>query len=113
MNKEKSWKLYALHILDCIEKIRAIQKRGDVFSDVVLYDAVLRNLQTLSESTRRLPKHLRQEHAVVPWEQISGFRNVIAHDYLGDINPTTVRVVIEVDLNTLEPVIKSMLELVE
>lgn len=51
----KSWEPYALHILDAIEKIRRIQTRGDVVEDDVLYDAALRNLQTLSEATQSLP----------------------------------------------------------
>ncbi|MDT8364202.1 MAG: hypothetical protein RQ714_06075 [Nitrosomonas sp.] len=46
----KSWQPYALHILDAIEKIRRIQARGNIVEDDVLYDAVLPNLQTLSDS---------------------------------------------------------------
>ncbi|MDT8429074.1 MAG: hypothetical protein RQ757_09955 [Pseudomonadales bacterium] len=48
----KPWEPYALHILDAIEKIRRIQARGDLTEDDVLYDAALRNLQTLSEATQ-------------------------------------------------------------
>ena len=48
----KLWQPYALHILDAIERIRHIQARGDLTQDQVLYDAALRNLQTLSEATQ-------------------------------------------------------------
>ena len=44
----KAWQPYALHILDAIAKIHRIQERGDLIKDDVLYDAILRNLQTLS-----------------------------------------------------------------
>lgn len=47
----KSWQIYALHILDVGAKIERIQARGDITQDEVLYDATLRNLQTLSEAT--------------------------------------------------------------
>lgn len=47
----KAWRPYALHVLDAIEKIRRIQRRGDLRDDDILYDAALRNLQTLSEAT--------------------------------------------------------------
>ena len=47
----KAWQAYAGHVLDAIEKIRRIQQRGDITQDEVLYDATLRNLQTLSEAT--------------------------------------------------------------
>jgi len=51
----KPWQPYALHVLDAIAKIRRIQSRGDLRQDEVLYDAALRNLQTLSEATQLLP----------------------------------------------------------
>ena len=44
----KPWQPYARHILDAIAKIRHIEARGDLTQDEVLYDAALRNLQTLS-----------------------------------------------------------------
>jgi uncharacterized protein with HEPN domain len=109
MNKKSKWRLYATHILECIEKIHTIQKRGNIAEDVILYDATLRNLQTLSESTLHLPKDLIQEYTTVPWKQISGFRNILVHDYLGEIDPITIQKVINDHLPTLEAVIKSML----
>ncbi len=48
----KPWQSYAQHILDNIAKLRRIQSRGDLACDEILYDAALRNLQTLSEATQ-------------------------------------------------------------
>jgi uncharacterized protein with HEPN domain len=53
----KPWQPYAWHILDAIAKIRRIQSRGDLIRDEILYDAALRNLQTLAEATQQLPDH--------------------------------------------------------
>ncbi len=47
----KSWQAYALHILDVAAKIERIQLRGNLTHDEVLYDATLRNLQTLGSNT--------------------------------------------------------------
>ena len=47
----KSWQPYAHHILDSIAKIRCIQERGDIIDDDILYDAALRNLQTLTPAS--------------------------------------------------------------
>jgi uncharacterized protein with HEPN domain len=52
----KPWRPHALHRLDAIAKITRIRSRGDLTQDEVLYDAALRNLQTLSEATRHLPE---------------------------------------------------------
>ena len=62
----KSWQPYAMHILDSIEKINRIQARGDILSDDILYDAILRNLQTLSEATQQLPEPLKQQYDQIP-----------------------------------------------
>jgi hypothetical protein len=55
----KPWQPYAQHILDAIERIRRIEVRGDLTQDEILYDATLRNLQTLSEATRLLLDDLK------------------------------------------------------
>jgi len=110
MTQKSDWKFYALHILDCIEKIQTIQKRGDISEDFVLYDAILRNLQTLSESASHLPDNLTQDYNLVPWKNIRGFRNILVHNYLGDIDPITIQKVINGHLAILETTVKSMLE---
>jgi uncharacterized protein with HEPN domain len=105
----KPWQPYALHILEAIAKIRHIQSRGDLTHDEILYDATLRNLQTLSESTQRLPDRLKASFPSIPWREISGFRNILVHNYLGDIDPVTISTVIEKHLQPLEESIQAML----
>ena len=105
----KPWQLYARHILDTIAKVRRIQARGDITQDEVLYDAALRNLQTLSEATQLLPGELKAAYPQIPWREISGFRNILVHNYLGTIDPITVANVIERHLQPLESATSRML----
>ena len=105
----KPWQPYALHILDVIAKIRRIRMRGDIAADEVLYDASLRNLQTLSEATQLLPDDIKSAFPNIPWREISGFRNILVHNYLGDIDPLTVVAVIDKHLPALEECIHAML----
>lgn len=105
----KAWQAYAQHILDTIEKIRRIQQRGDLTRDEVLYDATLRNLQTLSEATQRLPDDLKAPYPDIPWRQISGFRNILVHNYLGEIDAKTVQAIVRQHLPPLEDAVRSML----
>jgi uncharacterized protein with HEPN domain len=108
---KKDWKLFAAHILDCIAKINQIMARGDIIEDSILYDAALRNLQTMSEATRHLPERKLSQYTSVPWKNISGFRNILVHDYLGEIDPHTVRKIIDMHLtSSLETAIIDMLE---
>jgi uncharacterized protein with HEPN domain len=78
--------LYLIHIRECIERIEAYTGEGgrDGFlSSTLIQDAVLRNLQTMAESTQRLSAELKAAHATVDWQRITGFRNILTHDYLG------------------------------
>jgi uncharacterized protein with HEPN domain len=106
----KPWQPYAHHILDAIEKIERIQARGDLTHDDILYDAALRNLQTLSEATQLLPSALKDQYAHIPWRQISGFRNILVHNYLGNIDPVTVASVVKQQLAPLKSCIEDMLK---
>ena len=105
----RDWQAYAHPILDTIEKIRRIQQRGDLTQDEVLYDATLRNLQTLSEATQRLPDELKAPHRNIPWTQIGGFRNILVHNYLGNIDAMTVQAIVRNHLPPLEVVVRDML----
>lgn len=105
----KAWQAYAEHILDAIAKIRRIEARGDITKDEVLYDATLRNLQTLSEATQLLPAEKKADFPTIPWREISGFRNILVHNYLGDIDPLTVAAVVEKHLQPLEECVRAML----
>lgn len=106
----KPWQPYALHILDAIAKLHRIRERGDITQDDILYDATLRNLQTLSEATQSLPEELKAKFPAIPWRQISGFRNILVHNYLGNIDPLTVAAVVAQHLGPLEVCMRSMLD---
>jgi uncharacterized protein with HEPN domain len=107
----KNWLAYAHHILDAIAKIERIQSRGDLTQDEVLLDASLRNLQTLSEAIQMLPESLKAQFPGIPWREISGFRNILVHNYLGDIDAVTVQTVINRHIPELALCLQAMLEL--
>ena len=46
----------------------------------LVQDAVVRNLQTLAESSQRLTDEIKASEPDVPWRAISGFRNILVHD---------------------------------
>lgn len=75
----------------------------------MLYDATLRNLQTLSEATQRLPEELKSAYPAIPWQQIRGFRNILVHNYLDDIDAQTIRAVVQQHLPPLSLAVREML----
>lgn len=94
---------YLDFILDAIDRIEDYTRdgRARLFGDRMVQDAVLRNLQTLSEATSRLSESARSQHPEIPWRVIAGFRNVLTHDYLG-INLDLVWPVVEEQLPNLK-----------
>lgn len=48
-----------------------------------MQDAVIRNLQMLTESSQRLSDELKATEPQVPWRELAGFRNVIVRGCLG------------------------------
>lgn len=81
----KDDRLYLIHILERIARIEDYVRGGrDAFmNSSLIQDAVLRNLQTLAESTQRLSDETRARRDDIDWRRIAGFRNVLVHDYLG------------------------------
>jgi len=73
-------------------------------------DAIIRRLQTLAESTQRLSEELKANMTEVNWRNISGFRNILVHDYLGGIDINTVWDVVENDLLDLRKQISMNLD---
>jgi uncharacterized protein with HEPN domain len=78
----------ALLFLEDIEKscIRIVRytedrSRDEIFSDEIRFDAVLFNLQILGEAIKKLPLDLRQRYPEVPWREVAGLRDFVAHAY--------------------------------
>ena len=85
----KSEELHLTHILECIRRIEedVAGGREDFLASHMAQDAVLRNLQTLGETTQRLSEELKTTQPLIEWQQIGAFRNLLVRNYLGiDLN---------------------------
>ena len=81
---EKDPGIYLRHILEAIANIEADTAGYDFGKfrvDRRARQLVERNLEILSEASRRLPKELKEGEAHVPWRAIAGIGNVLRHDY--------------------------------
>jgi len=88
----KDDRVYLKHILRCIARIEEYTAAGreSFFSSHLIQDGVIRNLQTLAESSQRLSEGVRGSQPSVDWKGLAGFRNVLVHDYLGSIWSTSI-----------------------
>jgi uncharacterized protein with HEPN domain len=71
-------------------------------------DAVLRNLQILSESTQRLSQEAKDKHPEIDWRGIAAFRNRLVHDYF-NIRLDIVWQIIEKDVPPLRAAVEQLL----
>lgn len=95
---------------ECIERVREYTAGDRTRFEALrlVQDAVIRNLQTLTESSQRLSDSIKNTEPQTPWRELSGFRNVIVHGYLG-IDLGAVWLVIEQDLPPLAEALDRMI----
>jgi uncharacterized protein with HEPN domain len=81
----QSDQVYVMHVLECIERVQIYCADGEASfrASRLIQDAVIRNLQVMPESSQRLSTGARALNPDVPWRALSGFRNIVVHDYLG------------------------------
>jgi uncharacterized protein with HEPN domain len=109
----KDDRLYLIHIRDSIARIKQYTKEGKeaFFASTLVQDAVMRNLQTLTESSQRLSVDFRNRHPKMDWRGMAGLRNVLVHQYMG-IDLVRVWSIVERDLPRLQrmlyPVLKGL-----
>jgi len=101
---EKDPAIYVRHILEAIANIEA---------DIAGYDferfradrrtrqLVERNLEILSEASRRLPNEYKDREVQISWRAIAGIGNVLRHDY-HETYPTVLWDTCEKDLKPLK-----------
>ena len=87
--------LYLRHMLECIERIEEYVARDETRfkNSRLIQDAVVRNLQTLAESSQRLSATIQTSEPGIAWRAIAGFRNILVHDNLGIDSAVIWRVV--------------------
>jgi uncharacterized protein with HEPN domain len=78
----KSDLVYLEHMLECLDRVAShtAEGREAFLRDRKTQSAVLRELQTLAESSTQLSHKIKAPQSSVPWEYIAGFRNVVVHD---------------------------------
>ena len=110
----KDDRVYLRHMLRCIARIEEYTAAGreSFFSSHLIQDGVIRNLQTLAESSQRLSEGVRVSHPAVDWKGLAGFRNVLVHDYLG-VDVEYVYRAVEQDVPRLKLACEAALEELE
>jgi uncharacterized protein with HEPN domain len=107
----KDSRLYLIHVRDCIARIQDYTQGGktEFMGNGMVQDAVLRNLEIMGESVKKLPDAWKQTQPQVEWVKVGDFRNVLAHDYL-EVDLDVVWNIIENYLPSLEAAVRALIE---
>ena len=106
----KSDRVYLEHLLEAINKIENFTNkisRFDFDRNVMIQDAVIRNIEIIGEATKKISKTFTQSHQEIPWSEMAGMRDKLIHDYL-DVDIDVVWKTIEVDLPLLKEIISKI-----
>ncbi len=105
-------RLYLEDILSSIERVQ-VYVYGvsfDEFSrDTMRVDAVVRNLEVIGEAAKRLPDEVRGRYPEGEWRKISGFRDIVAHEYFA-VDLEIIWDVVTAKLPPLRVLVARMLE---
>lgn len=106
---EKDDDIYIKHMLDSILRIyEYVESKDQFYHTQLVQDAVMRNLQVMAESSQRISAEIKKQYPEIPWKNISGFRNILVHDYLG-VDLDVIWSVVDQELHPLELVLTEMM----
>ena len=94
-------------VLRAVDAIRRYLRRGDL-DDEMVYDAVRMRTMEIGEAVKSLPDELLRTEPAIPWRELRGVRDRLAHRYFLDdvayLRATALR-----DLDAVEAAVQRML----
>jgi uncharacterized protein with HEPN domain len=94
-----------------MDAIRAHLERGDLH-DGLVFDAVRVRLIEIGEAVKALPAGLVASEPALPWAQIAGMRDRLAHRYF-DTSHAILAATVSDDLPELEAAVLRLLQIVD
>ncbi len=82
----RDWKLYFDDLIDFCQRVLAYTEgmsREQFEASQLNYDATVRNVELMGEAAKNIPEYVQARMPTVPWREIIGIRNVLAHGYFG------------------------------
>ncbi len=112
MKSTHEYQDYLEDILDAIFKVSKFIEgmTSDKFAaDDKTTFAVIRALEIIGEATKHIPEYVKENYPKIPWREMAGIRDKLAHDYFGVNIKVVWKTAIE-DLPKLEPKIRQILK---
>ena len=105
-----------IFIAAALESIELIQSYTEDYNlesfldDRKTQDAVIRNIEIIGQAIKDFGiETLLLKQPTIPWREIAGMRNVLAHEYLG-VNMEMVWNTVQINLDSLQQALEATLE---
>ena len=108
----KRWDMYVDDMLDACELVLKFTdgfECAEVLNNDEKYSATLHSLQTVGEAANRISSEVRDAHPEIPWKDIIGARNWIAHGY-DAIDPEKFWTMVTISVPELIPELRVLRE---
>lgn len=108
MSDPKDWMFRIDDIAEAIAQIEIIVAdiaEDEFYGDKVKFRATERNFEIIAEASKHIPDAIKNEFPDMPWKDIIGMRNIIAHQY-GSVDETFVWHAAKNDTGVLKNVIQ-------
>ena len=105
-------RLYLDDMLEAIAKIERNTKVIDLedFKDnPMAMDAVVLNFTLIGEAAKNVSSEVREKHPEIPWREMAGMRDKLAHEYFGT-NYDVVWETVKERLPELKPLVDKVLQ---
>lgn len=100
-------------LLDMLQASRKALKyaqglsEDDFLASGLHQDAILRQLAIIGEAAKRISAEYRAAHPEVPWRKVTGFRDVVVHEYFR-VNLKQVWRIVQEDVPALVAVLEPL-----
>jgi uncharacterized protein with HEPN domain len=112
MSKERSIIDDLNNVLETMEKIDRFTEGmdyEDFLDDEKTMFAVAKAIEIIGDILKHIPEEIKEKHSIVPWEDIYGMRNFLAHNYFGSDQDEVWKTVKD-DIPELRPIISKILD---
>lgn len=106
----REWRFYLDDMIDFANRVLEYTKGLNYtrfLEEPLIYDATLRNLESIGEAATHIPDQIRMTHPKIPWRMVIATRNRLIHGYLG-IDNETIWSIVQDDIPDLLPLLYEM-----
>jgi uncharacterized protein with HEPN domain len=111
MQPEEKDPAYLWDMLQAAKEVESMLEGYDLsafLADRVMVRAIERSVEILGDSARRVSSTYRKDHTEIPWREIIGQRNILAHEY-GQIDHELLYKTATEDIPDLIPILHNLL----